>query len=893
MVTAEMGTTRIGRYTNRVADKMLTPLALRMSQSRALGNLALKTSYGAGLVADFVGFKSWTMGSSLSNAAALRGFADYASLIEARNYGKPTLMDSIMPQSWRQGLTLGAWSTSEFVKWGYFAVALHVQVLTGLFYPEIAHDMSESVGGFAKDFGMSTGLAAGFTYLMLGGHHASHVLEAARTYNLERTVQETVGTKLVEKLSDGSVRFRTNTLAFWKELASLVFTGPAGKHSAVIKDGFNYRVNGTPSLNVLAAGPRFDRWVARIAGAVGLPLLATSIGLRAAGIESPEVLSILTPKAMALATIAFLGRHQDSDALFGYERKLVEERRLKAEAAAGTIKSDAGREEIDAAAKRNLATILASSNSAVYGGTDPRFSGVEVFLPIGFHNAIQGGKHTEYVDAEGNKGNTSPDLVAQEKWIILTPKQTDEVSERGFFGTLKALPVLQGQVTAEILSKPGVSGGGRENEGGVSFNGYGGGDEAAVELMMEAASKAGVRVGYKYGENMLLGLDNAADSSDMFDPESGLYTWQGRKISGDELADRYEELFYKWKHLAAFEDPFAAPESQWGFWSKLTSRLGDKMLIIGDDVLCTNPSTAHEAISRGMMNAGLVKLNQVGSFVQAWMYMELFHSRGLSTVISHRSTQPDTLPSPLEVTAALGASYRQQGRVVGAKLGGVFLSSRANLYNEMQVAREEWATGDAVTSGVGPDVRIASISAVPSPLGGGKYGLMTKMRLSNGVEIVSPIPGGLSRGEGETRLLGPKDGIPMVAQLVGNLGLVGRSLGEIGNVFDIERTLMAFDIQEAQRKGTLPAYSHDAWAQYLQEAAFKTVIGGDVSLGLGQLLMKAVALRDGIPPWLAYRQHGLALTEQIGLRFENWPDAERAFYEPIFTNSLGTTGIRG
>ena len=50
MVTAEMGTTRIGRYTNRVADKMLTPLALRMSQSRALGNLALKTSYEQALL---------------------------------------------------------------------------------------------------------------------------------------------------------------------------------------------------------------------------------------------------------------------------------------------------------------------------------------------------------------------------------------------------------------------------------------------------------------------------------------------------------------------------------------------------------------------------------------------------------------------------------------------------------------------------------------------------------------------------------------------------------------------------------------------------------------------------------------------------------------------------
>jgi hypothetical protein len=617
-------------------------------------------------------------------------------------------------------------------------------------------------------------------------------------------------------------------------------------------------------------------------------MFGVSIGLRATGNEIPTALAFLTPKILAIGVIAFLGRHQDNNALYRYREKRKIEAKLAAQAAAGTLAVDAGREEVDRRARSNFERLIGEvRNFAVYGGDDPRFKDVTVYLPEGAHNAIQGGKHTEYIDAEGNKGNTSPDLVAQEKWIILFPKESEDAAEKGFFGTLRVLPHLQTQIVAEILSREGVSGGGRENEGGCSFNGYGGGDEAAILLLMEAVGKAGVEYDYRYGENVFLGIDNAADSNDMFDPETHLYNWQGRKMSGDELADHYIELFYQWGNQLAFEDPFAAPVSQWKFWHKLTEALGDRLLIVGDDSLVTNPSIAYDALKQEICNAGLVKLNQVGTFCQAWMYMELFHSSGKNTVISHRSTQPDTLPDPLEVTATLAASYRPQGRVVLAKLGGVFLSNRAGLYYNLQKSAEDWRSGVSITPGVGPDVTITSIEAFPSTLGAGKYGLMSSMRLSNGVEIVSPIPGGLSRGENETRLVGPEEGIPIVKEVVERLGLVGKPLGAIGNVFEIERMIMAMDIERAREKGILPAFSEDEWDKYEEEAGFKRMVGGDVTLTLGQLLIKAVALRDGLPPWLVYRNHGTALNEEIGLSFDNYPEARKLFYEPIFTAKVG------
>jgi len=799
-----------------------------------------------------------------------------------------SMVSFVIPRSWREGIFYGSWSTSEFVKWGYFAVALHVQVLVGIFYPTFASRISGSIGGFALEFGTSILIAAAFAYIMIGGHQSMHALEAAKTYNLERTVQETIGAKFVEKRPDGTVKLRMGTVGFWVELAKMFFVAPTGKYPTTIREGLNFRLNGTPALNVSAAGPRFDLYMAYIFGIAGLALFGISIGLGRN--STPEVMAYLTPKILALGVIAYLGRHQDANALYRYREKRKIEAKLAAQAAAGTMPVDAGRDEIGKRAKSNYERLVGEvRNFAVYGGDDPRYKDMAVYLPEGAHNAIQGGKHTEYIDAEGNKGNTSPDLVAQEKWIVLFPKTGEDVpvADRGFFGTLKVLPKLQTQVVAEILTREGVSGGGRENEGGCSFNGYGGGDEAAIALLMEAAAKAGVDEGYNYGDNMFLGIDNAADSDDMFDSDAHLYTWQGQKMSGDELVDRYVDLFYKWGHQLVFEDPFAAPRTQWQFWQKLTERLGDRMLIIGDDVIVTNPSIAYDALKEGVCNAGLVKLNQVGSFSQAWMYMEIFHSAGKNTVISHRSTQPDTVPDPLEVTATLAASYQPKGRVVLAKLGGVFLANRAGLYYYMQKGAEDWRTGASITAGIGPDVKIDSILAYPSTLGAGKYGLTSAMRLSNGIEIISPIPGGLSRGENETRLVGPEEGIGIVANVVEKLGLIGKPIGTIGNVFEIERMMMAMDIEEARRKGILPDYSESAWDAYEEEAGFKRVLGGDVTLTLGQLLIKAVALRDGLPPWLVYRQHGMRLNEQIKMSFDNYPEARKLFYEPIFTGKVG------
>ena len=111
---------------------------------------------------------------------------------EYRASGNPRfdrMVSAVIPRSWIEGIFLGAWSTSEFVKWGYFAVALHVQILVGMFFPSFAKSISGSIGGFVIEFGTSIVIGIAFAYIMIGGHQSAHALEAAKTFNLERTVQ--------------------------------------------------------------------------------------------------------------------------------------------------------------------------------------------------------------------------------------------------------------------------------------------------------------------------------------------------------------------------------------------------------------------------------------------------------------------------------------------------------------------------------------------------------------------------------------------------------------------------------------------------------------------------------------------------------------------------------
>lgn len=170
----------------------------------------------------------------------------------------------------------------------------------------------------------------------------------------------------------------------------------------------------------------------------------------------------------------------------------------------------------------------------------------------------------------------------------------------------------------------------------------------AVEVILEAINKAG----YKAGEQVCIALDPAA--SELFDEETKTYNLrkEGKKMTG-------EELVYFWKSwmdqypIVSLEDGLA--QDDWESWKLLTSLVGDKVQIVGDDLLVTNPVRVRKAIQEKAANALLVKLNQIGSLTETIEAVETCHRAGWRAVTSHRSGETeDSTIADLAVALNMG-----------------------------------------------------------------------------------------------------------------------------------------------------------------------------------------------------------------------------------------------
>jgi len=150
----------------------------------------------------------------------------------------------------------------------------------------------------------------------------------------------------------------------------------------------------------------------------------------------------------------------------------------------------------------------------------------------------------------------------------------------------------------------------------------------ALDLLVEAIGKAG----YRAGDDVVIALDPAA--SEFF--EGGKYVLAGEKKTLDS-----KDMVAYWEALAAdypivsIEDGLA--ESDWQGWITMTRRLGEKMLLVGDDVFVTNSEILARGIADGIGNALLVKLNQVGTVSETLDAVKLAQTSGYRTVVSHRS----------------------------------------------------------------------------------------------------------------------------------------------------------------------------------------------------------------------------------------------------------------
>lgn len=205
--------------------------------------------------------------------------------------------------------------------------------------------------------------------------------------------------------------------------------------------------------------------------------------------------------------------------------------------------------------------------------------------------------------------------------------------------------------------------------------------EEAIELIMEAIRAAH----YEPGKDICIGLDCA--SSEFYDTEKNVYalTKQQKTYTIDEWIDVLESWVDKYP-LISIED--GAAEGDWDGWKKLTDRLGKKCQLVGDDLFVTNPAILKEGIAKGVANAILIKVNQIGTLTETFEAIEMAKRAGYTAIVSHRSGETE------DATIADIAVGTNAGQI---KTGSMSRSDRLAKYN--QLIRIEEALGKTTRYG--------------------------------------------------------------------------------------------------------------------------------------------------------------------------------------------------
>jgi enolase len=195
-----------------------------------------------------------------------------------------------------------------------------------------------------------------------------------------------------------------------------------------------------------------------------------------------------------------------------------------------------------------------------------------------------------------------------------------------------------------------------------------GSSEEAIELILEAAERAGHR------EWIAIALDPAMTE---LLGEDGVYRFEGRTATAEELPGYWDGLVERYP-IVSIED--GAGEEDWGAWKALTEELGDRTQLVGDDLFVTNVERLRRGIENGVANAILVKVNQIGTLTETLETIALARSAGYASVISHRSGETeDTTIADLVVATNAGQ----------IKTGAPSRSDRTAKYNQLLRIEEE------------------------------------------------------------------------------------------------------------------------------------------------------------------------------------------------------------
>ena len=278
-------------------------------------------------------------------------------------------------------------------------------------------------------------------------------------------------------------------------------------------------------------------------------------------------------------------------------------------------------------------------------------------LPVPMMNILNGGAHAD----------TNVDI--QEFMIAPIGAETFRESLRWgaeIYHALKAVLKKRGLATSV------------GDEGGFAPNLES--NRAALDLIIEAIESAG----FKPGKEIALAMDVAA--TEFHDNDK--YKFEGSMRSSDEMIAYYAELVGAYP-IVSIEDPLN--EEDWAGWKSMTSSLGSKIQIVGDDLFVTNPIRLAKGIETDTANALLVKVNQIGTLTETLDAVDLAHRANYRSMMSHRSGETE------DVTIADLAVAINCGQI---KTGAPSRTERVAKYNQLLRIEEELAEG-AVYAGRG------------------------------------------------------------------------------------------------------------------------------------------------------------------------------------------------
>jgi len=478
-------------------------------------------------------------------------------------------------------------------------------------------------------------------HIAIAIHEMGHFLTAVKLTALNKDSQERAEADM-----------QGNKIAWYAQMLLLI---PWGKFYGVRKDEGNYAPDAPYNLAVSASAPIWSQWLA----AICLPIAALFIFL---GLTTDtDILIYIGRFFLAPGCVALLDRFEaDRGKLKQFRRREA----LAAEQAARAAAKVTGEDWFSKVAE--VKARLLSTRMIEVDLND----GSKVCAPWQYRNCAMGGRHTEKEYPESN-------ISMQEGMFMpLSAKTYEEAQEM----TVN----LQSRLKEIIESAPGAKVMGVGLEGGLApYIDKEPGDKVPEQRMWRMMRQAILDCEYVPGVDVAIALDPACSElenayrEETGQPDaSGMYRfWRDKSkvdMSRDEVQQLYEEAMHADIPVLSIEDGFG--EMDHAGWNLIMDKLGDKIFVIGDDLVTTKDTNIEKCAKNGEINATLIKANQIGTLSETVLAMLASLAYDAELIVSHRSKSPND-PFEAEISTAMNA--------FGLKAGGGANTERLQKYGRV------------------------------------------------------------------------------------------------------------------------------------------------------------------------------------------------------------------